>query len=257
MTRLIINADDFGMSEGVTLGILKAHKDGVLRSTTLMVGMPYATQAAELAKKCPDLHVGIHFTLSAGKPVLDPKDIPSLVDEKGYFHSQSWHKINKEKPIEEDELNYEEVYRELEAQFNRFVDIMGRLPDHIDSHHFTSSYPRVHEQAKKFAYQYDLPVRYTHDYIESNYEKVEFSNRFYAGNVSIEYFTKDFDNMLSKEAFEIMSHPAFVDQFVMDNSSYNVQRCKELDVLCDPRLKEWIKENNVEMITFGDLKKIK
>ena len=256
MTRLIINADDFGMSEGITLGILKAHRDGVLRSTTLMVGMPFAAQAAEMAKEYPDLHIGIHFTLTAGKPVSDPKEIPSLVDEDGYFHSQDWHLKNKEKPADQDELNYDEVYHELEAQFNRFIELNGRLPDHIDSHHFSSSYPRVHEQAKKFAFQYDLPVRYTHDYIESNYEKVEFSNRFYAKNVSIEYFTNDFDQMLKKDAFEIMSHPAFVDQYVMTHSSYNVQRCKELDVLCDPRLKEWIKENNVEMITFGDLKKL-
>ena len=87
MTRLIINADDFGMSEGVTLGILKAHRDGVLRSTTLMVGMPFAAQAAQMAKDYPDLHIGIHFTLTAGKPVSDPKEIPSLVDQDGYFHS--------------------------------------------------------------------------------------------------------------------------------------------------------------------------
>lgn len=257
MTRLIINADDFGMCEGVTLGIIKAHRDGVLRSTTLMVGMPFAAQAAEMAKAYPDLAIGIHFTLTAGKPISNPKDIPSLVDESGYFHSQAWHTQNKAKSVEEDELNYDEVYQELDAQFSRFIELNGRLPDHIDSHHFSSSYPRVHEQAKKFALKYDLPVRYTHDYIETNYEKVEFSNHFYNQNVSLEYFTEDFDHMLEKDSLEIMSHPAFVDQYLMTHSSYNVQRTKELEVLCDPRLRRWIRENKVELITFQDLKKIK
>ena len=110
MTRLIVNGDDFGMCEGVTLGILKAHRDGILCSTTMMVGMPFAAQAAQMAKDYPNLGIGIHFTLTAGKPVSDPKDVPSLVEADGTFHSQDWHIKNKQKPIEEDELNYEEVY---------------------------------------------------------------------------------------------------------------------------------------------------
>ena len=64
------------------------------------------------------------------------------------------------------------------------------------------------------------------------------------------------DGMLEKDGFEIMSHPAYVDQYVMENSSYNTGRCKELAVLCDPRLKAWIAKNNVEMITFKDVKKL-
>ena len=85
--KLIVNADDFGISKAVTLGILEAHKNGIVKSTTLMCNMEDAEYAANLSKNYNDLGVGIHFVLTVGKPLS--KDVQSLVDENGNFKSNS------------------------------------------------------------------------------------------------------------------------------------------------------------------------
>ena len=72
MKRLIINADDFGLSPGVNRGILEAFKDGILTSTTMMVNMEHFDEAVEIAHRHPDLPVGIHLSLLWGPPVARP-----------------------------------------------------------------------------------------------------------------------------------------------------------------------------------------
>ena len=81
--KLIINADDFGMCEGNSLGILLAHEEGLVSSTTVMMNMPYALWALDKAKAYPDLGIGVHLTLTAGKPLLPGKK--SYTDEEGNF----------------------------------------------------------------------------------------------------------------------------------------------------------------------------
>ena len=88
--RLIINADDFGLCTGVNCGIVHAHTNGVLTSTTLMAGAPGALQAVELAAKMPDLGIGIHLNLLEGKPVCkDPKVAPLLNNHDEFTYSPS------------------------------------------------------------------------------------------------------------------------------------------------------------------------
>lgn len=81
--KLIINADDFGMCEGNSLGILLAHEQGLVSSTTVMMNMPYALWALDKAEAYPDLGIGVHLTLTAGKPLLPGKK--SYTDEEGNF----------------------------------------------------------------------------------------------------------------------------------------------------------------------------
>lgn len=254
MTRLIVNGDDFGMCEGVTLGILKAHREGILCSTTMMVGMPFAAAAANMAKDYPNLGLGIHLTLTAGKPILSPKAVPSLVEEDGTFHSQHWH-LDNMKAVD-DKLNYDEVYNEFRAQIEHFIKLNGKLPDHIDSHHGASSYPKVHEQTKKLIKEFDLPARINFDYVFSDYERPLYFNYFYDKNLSVDYFLKDHDHLLEKDLCEMMSHPGFVDEYLYTHSSYNLQRTRELAILCDKRVLDWVKDNHVELINYQDLKKI-
>jgi chitin disaccharide deacetylase len=98
--RLIVNADDFGMTEGVTDGIVEAHVRGILTSTSLMVDRPAAAYAAGLAGEHPRLSVGLHFV----------DDTPQL-DEPAH------------------------AAREFAAQLARFRELMGGEPTHVDSHH--------------------------------------------------------------------------------------------------------------------------
>ena len=78
MKELIINADDFGRHELINLAVEKAFQNGCLRSTTIMAGGKFFDDAVEVAKRNPELGVGIHFTLANGYPVLPPEKIPTL-----------------------------------------------------------------------------------------------------------------------------------------------------------------------------------
>ena len=83
MKQLILNADDFGMTHGVNEGIMRAHREGILTSTTLMAnGLAFA-DAVKKAAENPKLGVGCHLVLVGGKPVAPAGEVPSLVDSKG------------------------------------------------------------------------------------------------------------------------------------------------------------------------------
>lgn len=84
MKHLIINADDFGYSKAVNLGIMESHINGVLTSTTLMANMPGVDHAVSLLKDMPNLCVGAHLTLTCGKPMLGEK-VSTLIKENEYF----------------------------------------------------------------------------------------------------------------------------------------------------------------------------
>jgi predicted glycoside hydrolase/deacetylase ChbG (UPF0249 family) len=86
---VVVTADDLGLSAGVTRGILEAHRQGVVRSTSLLVTFPAGQEAAELARAEPGLEIGLHFDVVGGEPASDPARVPSLCDEHGRFYPLS------------------------------------------------------------------------------------------------------------------------------------------------------------------------
>ena len=86
--KLIINADDYGRSPGVSRGILLAHREGIVTSTTVMINQPDVESQLVEALACPELGIGLHLVFSAWRPILSPEEIPSLVDTDGFFLSQ-------------------------------------------------------------------------------------------------------------------------------------------------------------------------
>src|SRR5215211_6942485 len=89
LRRLIVNADDFGISEEVNEAVIRAYKEGVLTSASLMVTGAAFESAVRLAKENPGLAVGIHLVTVMGRSVLPHKEVPSLVDESGDFSSKA------------------------------------------------------------------------------------------------------------------------------------------------------------------------
>lgn len=83
--RLIVSADDFGMSSGINAGILRAHREGVLTDAGLMVNGAAFDEAVAIARDHPSLSVGLHLVLVQGYAACSPRDIPDLVDESGRF----------------------------------------------------------------------------------------------------------------------------------------------------------------------------
>ena len=85
MKRLIVNADDFGLSPEVNAGVIRAHRDGILGSASLMVAEPAAKAAAELARQNPALDVGLHAVVCRGPSTLDATNLRGAVDASGRF----------------------------------------------------------------------------------------------------------------------------------------------------------------------------
>src|SRR5579871_3178153 len=83
--RLIVNADDFGRSQSINQAVIRAHREGILTTASLMVNEAPCAEAVELAKQNPQLGVGLHLTLLMGHSALPYAEIPGLVNEAGEF----------------------------------------------------------------------------------------------------------------------------------------------------------------------------
>jgi hopanoid biosynthesis associated protein HpnK len=153
--RLIINADDFGLTRGVNRAVAELHQMGMLTSATLMAQGGAAEEAIEMALKMPSLGVGCHVVLVDGKPVLSPtRDIPHLADPvSGHFQSSlqaflrdvysagPWRKVS---PLD----------REIEAETAAQIALLqarGLRLTHIDTHKHTHIFPAVLRPALRAA----------------------------------------------------------------------------------------------------------
>jgi predicted glycoside hydrolase/deacetylase ChbG (UPF0249 family) len=239
----IINADDFGYSKGVNLGILEAFQNGVVTSATMMVNMPGTEHAVQIAKEYPELGVGIHLVLTCGKPIRS--DVPSLINGKGEFRRR-------------DELfeyaDVVDIERELTAQLETFFSF-DLIPTHIDSHHHVHAHERIFPIVKKLAKQYDLPIRRVPSLREKDIKTPDvFIHQFYGDRLTKQYFLSLFEQIEDGQTVEIMCHPAFIDLPLINGSSYCLQRANELEILTDRDVREALLKRNVELITYRDLK---
>lgn len=133
--RLIINADDFGLCASVNRAIIDTYLAGNLTSTTLMVAMPGTAEAVALSQQHPGLGIGLHFTLTEGRPL---SSAPSLVDEKGFFFKRG----TLIKRALSGKINPADIAAEFKAQLNRAREMGIRLT-HFDSHQHLHMLPPV------------------------------------------------------------------------------------------------------------------
>ena len=137
--RLIVNADDFGRSESINQAVLRAHREGILTTASLMVNEPAADQAARLARENPRLGVGLHLALVCGAAALPPGRIPHLADERGRF---------SDRPVAAGWRYFfggnckEELRAEIEAQVAKFR-ATGLALDHLNGHLHLHLHPVV------------------------------------------------------------------------------------------------------------------
>lgn len=131
MRKIIVTADDYGMSQAVNEAINAGIDAGTITSTNVMTNMPYYKEAVELRKR-KNISIGIHWVLSCGSPVLNIKEIPSLVNDQGEFFSYSEFRSRFRKG----KINYGEIKKELLAQYNLFFELLGK-PDYWNTHQNT------------------------------------------------------------------------------------------------------------------------
>jgi hopanoid biosynthesis associated protein HpnK len=138
--RLIINADDFGLTSGVNRAIVELHQAGVLTSATLMARGPAAEEAVEFARSTPSLGVGCHVVLVDGEPALPPRDIPTLVDSStGRLHSTLTEFLMR---LFIGRIRPAEIEAEAAAQI-ALLQNRGLHLTHIDTHKHTHLFPGV------------------------------------------------------------------------------------------------------------------
>jgi chitin disaccharide deacetylase len=212
---LIINGDDFGLSHGVNDGIVEAHTRGVLTSASLMVNASAAAEAAAHAQQHPRLSVGLHFV----------DDSPEL-DDPGYAAA------------------------EFAKQLERFRELIGRDPTHVDSHHHVHARKGRITTFARLVEPLGVPLRLA--------GQVRYIGGFYAHTspdvsnvrfVSTEYLL----HVVANEAFEgfneLGCHPALRGDF---DSSYRYEREVELATLTEARLREELANLGVQLASFHD-----
>jgi len=140
LRRLVVNADDFGFTSDVNQGILEAHRNGILTSTTLMANGTAFDDAVRIALENPTLDVGCHLVLIGGRSLVAPGDpLPATVTELlGAI-------VSRRLPI----------YDELTAQVRRIVDA-GITPTHIDTHKHTHLAPPVLDAVARIAQTFGI-----------------------------------------------------------------------------------------------------
>ncbi len=153
MKSLIVNGDDFGFSSEVNAGIIRAHREGILTSTSLMVAEGARDEAAALAKEYPALDVGLHLVVCMGRSVLPASEIAPVVDALGRFSN---------KPLLTG-LRYfftrgirEKLKAECRAQIELHLKLIGYL-NHIDGHLNFHVHPAIADIVIELAQEYKVP----------------------------------------------------------------------------------------------------
>jgi len=269
--RLIVNADDFGLSSSVNEAVMRAHRDGILTSASLMVNEPGFGEAVALAKADPRLGVGLHLTLLQGHSTLPPEKIPGLVDGRGEFSND---------PVGVG-MNYffrsslrEQLRAEIHAQFDKFRST-GLPLDHVNGHLHLHLHPVVFKILMADADRLGIQRwRLTRDCL-ARARRLSRGHLFYKvshaaiygwlshraraplrergikhaditfgllqnARVDEEYVLKLLPELPAGDS-ELYSHPS------LDNFKH------ELDALVSPRVKEAVQKLGIQLIRYRDL----
>lgn len=152
MPGLIVNGDDFGLSQSVNRAIIEAYAQGVLTSASLMINESAADEAIMLAREHPGLAVGLHLVLVLGCAALDPEEIPHLVDARGRFSDSPFRAGLKYyfRPSARRELR-----QEMRAQFEKFA--ASGLPfSHVDGHNHLHMHPVVFSELVELCREFNV-----------------------------------------------------------------------------------------------------
>ncbi|HZT69234.1 MAG TPA: ChbG/HpnK family deacetylase [Terriglobia bacterium] len=152
MKKLIVNADDFGLSSGVNRAILEGHRNGIITSTTLMANGPAFDSAVAGALTAPGLGVGVHLNLTQGRPVCEAFRVPSLIQPDGAFHPTpgilAWR-------IMTGKIQSGDIENELRTQIAKVASSGVRIT-HLDSHKHIHLLPPVFRLVLKLACEFGI-----------------------------------------------------------------------------------------------------
>jgi chitin disaccharide deacetylase len=245
---LIVNADDFNLTEGVTRGILDGHRQGIITSATVMVNLPGLGHSRELAKGVSGLGLGLHVNLTWGEPISPAGAVPSLVDGTGCF-------IRDRSRVGESGAALE-IRAEIAAQARRFVEVFGRHPTHLDTHYHMHRLPRILAAVLDVAGELGVPVRALSPEMAALIRgRGLLAADCLVGSVGpAAYWTTEqlrgCIRSLEEGITELSCHPGYADD-ALAFSSYTTQREVELHALCDPEVRAALAASDVQLIHYG------
>lgn len=225
---LIVTADDLGLSTGVNAGIVEAHEHGVVTSASLMVRRPAAAEAAKVARRLPSLAVGLHL------------EIAEWVYGDGKWQVAHAHC---------DANDPEAVGAECREQLAMFRSLLGRDPTHLDSHQHAHMSEPVGAVVSSLANELGVPLRG---------DRIRYEGAFYGQSATSEPWPQgiavsrlvEIVEGLPAGWTELGCHPGIG---IQAESSYGPEREVELRTLRDPRVREALDANGVQLRSFGQL----
>lgn len=236
--RLIVNADDFGLSAGVNRGIIDAHRDGIVTSTSLMVRWPDAAAAAALAHSNPALSIGLHVDLG-----------------EWYYDAHNTDAGNWPARYDVVDLKDADAVRdEVIAQVGRFTQLMGREPSHLDSHQHVHHDPLVRRLLVGIGDRLGVPVR-------AVTKGITYCGDFYGQDgrgypvpeaITVDALVRIIES-LPDGTTELACHAGYGDGLV---TTYADERADEVRALCDPRVRAAVDACDVVLSSFGPFRRM-
>jgi predicted glycoside hydrolase/deacetylase ChbG (UPF0249 family) len=244
---LIVNADDFGLTPGVSRGILDAHERGIVTSTTVLVNRTIAPATLERLG-ASRLGVGLHLNLTLGAPVTDARRVPSLVDGEGRFLRDAREAAARARA--------DEARIELGYQIDAFRAMLGRFPTHLDTHHHVGRHEPILTLVLEFARALKVPVRSQDDAVRAAARRLRLRtpDHFMGESGPEPYWSAErvLEHLraLPPGVSEFMTHPGYYGEDLA-YSRYGKQREVEVAGLTDPRAREAVEREGIRLAHFG------
>ena len=283
MSKLIINADDFGLHSAINEGIIVGHTKGAITSTSILASGAAFNEAVDMAKEYPKLGIGIHIALVGGiAPVSDPSEIPSLVTNEGVFVDNY---IEFMKRIYSGSINYDEVRTEITKQVSKIME-SGVNVTHIDGHQHIHVLPSILPIVLEHAMRYKIKaIRVPNEkitFLNGVHNPVRIMGKCGLSTVAAQalpsirdkgiYFTQYFWGMINggalgetellsileqvsslSGAHEIMTHPGISNEVLRKQYNWGYHWQDELSAMTSDNVRRYISQHNIELINYGDL----
>ena len=271
LRRLIVNADDFGRSSAINDAVVRAHREGILTSASLMVNEPACNEAVALARENPKLGVGLHLTLACGKSALPPEKIPGLVNRPGEFGNQ---------PVAVGMRYFfnrglqAQLRDEIHAQFETFR-ATGLPLDHVNGHLHLHLHPAIfcilmedaaslgirHLRLTREPFWMDMPLAEGNRLHRSKDAAIFFFLSWRAQSVlrraKIRHTQRVFGLLQTTRVSEsyLLKLLAILppgDSELYSHPSLEESR-HELDALISPRVREQVEKRGIQLVRYQDL----
>lgn len=274
--RIVVTADDFGLSPQVDAGILEAFHHGVVRSTALLVNFPDVSDSIARLRQAPGLEVGIHLNLTAGPSVSPAQHVSSLIGANGSFHNFTTFFSR----VALGRIDWEEASREWEAQMERGIG-MGCQFTFLTSHQHVHMLPTAARVFAKLARKYGVRFARLSSFrlgemlwpprpkvlalapFVPAVRRVFQREGVFCNNSIFEIPPGKSDaallqvcgiiESLGGGVHELVCHPGYVDPTLRSRDSYVAARPTELAVLVDAKLTTFLQTAGVELTTYRAL----